>query len=278
MMTIAKELKDAGMKVKRIEELFSISHSTLYYEGNSSRDGWLAERIREIAYENPAYGYRRIWAVLRREGIGVNLKRVYRIYRGLRLQRQRRRRGRKVRDTNVGEAPVAKGPNDVWTMDFFFTKTDTGRKVKVLMIMDEYTRVMKPPIVDVSITSEDVVRHLDLIKVEHGRPKWIRCDNGSEFRAGVMGRYLKGERIKIHYIEKGKPFQNGYGESVIGKFRDECLVGYEYRDVEEAREKIEEWVRYYNEERPHSSLGYMTPKEYYEEWRRSNGISHNPNI
>ena len=83
---------------------------------------------------------------------------------------------------------------------------------------------------------------------------------------------MERKRVKVHYIEAGKPFQNGYGESVIGKFRDEYLVGYEYRDVKEAREKIEEWVRYYNEERPHSSLGYKTPKEYYEEWKERNGI------
>ncbi len=188
------------------------------------------------------------------------------------LQRMRKKkRGREYKGVKGG-VPVAERPEDVWTMDFFFTRTWDGVRVKVLIIMDEFTRVMKPPVVGRSITSEDVVWHLKGIEMEHGKPKWIRCDNGPEFRGKAMQRYLERERVKVHYIEVGKPFQNGYSESVIGKLRDECLVGYDYWDVEEAREKIEEWVRYYNEERSHSSLGYKTPKEYYDEWRKNNGI------
>ncbi len=272
MLGIVKDLKASGMKVKRIEELFSISHSVIYYRKAGSRDRELEDKIRDIAYKHPAYGYRRIWAKLRREGIEVNIKRVYRLYRDMGLQRMRKRKRMRRYKASMGEAPVAERPGDVWTMDFFFTRTWNGVRVKVLMIMDEFTRVMKPPMVKRSITSEDVVEHLEGIEKEHGKPRWIRCDNGSEFRGKAMQGYLERKRVKVHYIEAGKPFQNGYGESVIGKFRDECLVGYEYRDVKEAREKIEEWVRYYNEERPHSSLGYKTPKEYYEEWRERNGI------
>ena len=268
---MALKLKAAGMRLVRIKQLFHLSPSSLYYRPRKKQDYALVDKIKEIAFKYPSYGYRRIWAVLAREGFQLNIKKVYRLYRAVGLQRQRNRRQR-IKTSSAGYIPRATYPLSVWTMDFFFTRLRGGRRVKVLVVMDEFLRYAFVPLVDFSIGSEELVEHLEEIGGKDGFPRWIRCDNGPEFRAYPFVKFAEAKRIKIHYIDPGKPFQNGFSESFIGKFRDECLVGYEYENLREAREKISEWFRFYNEERPHSALGYKTPGEFYKQWRLSNGV------
>ena len=268
---MALKLKQVGMRLARIKQLFQLSPSSLYYQPRRKEDSGLMAKIKEIAFKHPCYGYRRIWAVLEREGFKVNIKKVYRLYRAARLQRQQKRK-RKIKIYATGYIPRPTHPFSVWTMDFFFTRLSSRKRVKVLVVMDEFLRYAFQPLVSFSIGSEEVVEHLEKIGKQEGFPRWTRCDNGPEFRASSFVKISKAKRIKIHYIDPGKPFQNGFSESFIGKFRDECLAGYEYRNLKEAREKICEWFRFYNEERPHSALGYRTPTEFYREWSLSNGV------
>lgn len=268
---MALKLKHAGMKLARIKQLFHLSPSSLYYQPRQRQDSALIAKIKEIAFKYPSYGYRRIWAVLKREGFQLNIKKVYRLYRAAGLQRQRKRK-RKIKTSSAGYIPKATHPFSVWTMDFFFTRLTRGKRVKVLVVMDEFLRFAFEPLVDFSIGSQELVEHLEEIGKREGFPRWIRCDNGPEFRAASFVKFAEAKRIKLHYIDPGKPFQNGHSESFIGKFRDECLVGYEYENLREAREKISQWFRFYNEQRPHSALGYRTPTEFYKQWRLSNGV------
>ncbi len=265
------KLKKAGMRLRRIRELFSLSPSSLYYHPSRKEDPQLLAKLKEIALKYPSYGYRRCWALLRKMGFKVNIKKVYRLYREAGLQRPQRRRRKKPHAASQLR-PVATQPFSVWAMDFFFTKLSNGRRVKVLVIMDEFLRFAFRPLVCFSIDGRQVAEHLRKIGQQMGFPIWFRCDNGPEFRSRSFVEFAASHRVKIHYIEPGKPFQNGFSESFIGRFRDECLVGYEYESLAEAKEKIEEWFRFYNEERPHSALGYRSPAEFYKQWSLTNGV------
>ncbi len=260
---MVKELNRLGVPVTVACKRLGISRSTYYYRGKD-REEHLKNAIMEIAYKYPSFGYRRITAVLRHQGFRVNHKRVYRLYRELNLQKSAKRRGYKKK-SDYREPPSAEYPNQVWSLDIIEDKTESGRRIRILNVIDVYSRYAFPPLVDTSITGEKAAEHLERLISTYGPPKLILRDDGSEFRSGDFGRIVKKYRIEEAVIPPGKPFKNGYVESFHSRLREELLSAEIFEDLEDARRKISAWVEWYNTERPHSSLGYRAPLEVFNE-------------
>jgi putative transposase len=222
----------------------------------------LIGRIRQLAMKHPRFGYRRIWACLRREGTKVDLKKVYRLWKLEKLSLPKRRPRKPRAKPTVGIMPKAEKANQIWTYDFVFDQSLSSKSLKMLTLIDEYTRECLAVEVGVSMTSEKVRGVLQRVCLEKGFPKQIRSDNGSEFIAQAVNDWLTENGVKSIFIEPGKPWQNGKGESFNGKLRDECLSREWFSSVREAQVVIEGWRKFYNEERPHSSLEYLTPMEF----------------
>ena len=212
--------------------------------------------------KHPRFGYRRIWACLRREGTKVNLKKVYRLWKLEKLSLPKRRPRKPGAKPTVGIMPKAEKANQIWTYDFVFDQSLSSKSLKMLTLIDEYTRECLAVEVGVSMKGEKVRGVLQRVCLEKGFPKQIRSDNGSEFIAQAVNDWLTENGVKSIFIEPGKPWQNGKGESFNGKLRDECLSREWFSSVREAQVVIEGWRKFYNEERPHSSLEYLTPMEF----------------
>jgi putative transposase len=248
-----------GANQQRACGLMQIAVSSFRYRRRRSDDG-LRERLRELAREKPRYGYRRLHVLLRRSGEAVNHKRVHRVYReaGLSLRRKKRkhcvRAGQPLR--------VCTAANQEWALDFAHDAVGCGRAIRVLSVMDGYTRECLALEVDTSFASRRVTRVLEQIIVERGVPQAIRCDNGPELTSRHFLAWCIERKIELVHIQPGRPMQNGRVESFHGKLRDECLRVNWFGNLFEARRKIAAWRMEYNEERPHSSLGYRTPEEF----------------
>jgi len=221
----------------------------------------LTERIIELATQYGRYGYRRITAMLRRENWEVNHKRVERIWRreGLKVpQKQPKRKRLWLNDGScIRLRPEYK--DHVWSYDFVKSATADGRKFRILTIIDEYTRECLALYVARSITSREVIEQLYDLFLLRGVPKYIRSDNGSEFTAGAIRKWLAELRVTTLYIEPGSPWENGYNESFNGKLQDELLKREIFMTLAEAKILAERWRYEYNHIRPHSSLGYRPP-------------------
>jgi transposase InsO family protein len=218
----------------------------------------------ELVKEHPRYGYRRIAAKLRQEGWEVNRKRVYRLWRreGLKVPQKKRKRRRLGKSENACSRRRAERVNHVWAWDFVFDRTPSGSPLKWLSIVDEYTRECLALKVDRSITSEDVIDTLAELFAIRGVPEHIRSDNGPEFIALAIQRWMKQVEIETLYIAPGAPWENGYAESFHSKLRDEFLAMEEFENLTAARRLTAAWKEDYNHQRPHSSLGYVTPAEF----------------
>lgn len=224
----------------------------------------LVARMLELARQHPRYGYRMITAKLRQEGWQVSRKRIYRLWRreGLKVPKKKRKRRRLGTSSNGCHRRRAEGKNDVWCWDFTFDRTTSGSPLKWLSIEDEFTRESLALKVDRSIISEDVIDTLAELFAMRGVPRHIRSDNGPEFVAKAVQRWLGQVNIEALYIEPGSPWENGYAESFNSRFRDEFLAVEEFESLTAARRLTAAWREDYNHHRPHSSLGYLTPVEY----------------
>jgi putative transposase len=222
-------------------------------------DEELRERLVAAAWEKPRWGYRRLQILVDRGG-HVNHKRVYRVYREAGLMIRRKTRKRLVRSGAPRPAPT--GPNQEWALDFVHDAAESGRKFRTLSVLDVYTREALALEVDTSIGSRRVTRVLESILAERGKPTVIRCDNGPEFTSRHFVAWCLEQGIELVHIEPGKPVQNPHVESFHGRLREECLNASWFGNLFDARRKIGEWRVEYNEERPHSSLGYKTPNEF----------------
>jgi transposase InsO family protein len=221
----------------------------------------LTSRILELAATFGRYGYRRITALLRREGLVVNRKRVERIWRqeGLKVPSKQPKRGRIWLNDGSCVRHRAEYQNHVWTYDFVEDRTRDGRKLRFLNVVDEYTRKSLGILVARSLKSFDVLNCLADLFLTEGVPDYIRSDNGSEFASHQLRAWLSNLKVKTLFIEPGSPWENGYIESFNGKFRDEFLSLEVFDSLAEARVLTERWRRLYNTIRPHSSLGYRPP-------------------
>jgi len=254
-------LKGRGLSERRACQLVRLSRSSLHYEAVASQDRRLAERIGTLAVQHRHYGYRRIWALLRRDGERVNVKRVYRLWREAGLSQGRKRRKRRYKSRGVVPCQATHA-HHVWTYDFVQDACLNGRKLKVLTVADEHTRYGLALAVRTRMGSRQVIEVLDRLFRQHGAPGWLRSDNGPEFVAKAVRRWLAAQGTGPMYIEPGCPWQNGYAESFNGHFREECLNAEAFANPAEAKIVVEQWRRYYNHERPHSRLGYLTPAEF----------------
>ena len=222
----------------------------------------LKARIIKIATEFGRYGYRRVTAILRQEGWDVNVKRVHRIWReeGLKVPQKQPKRGRLWLASGSTIRHRPEHPNHVWSYDFVMDRTRDGRPLKMLTVVDEYTRECLAIEVKRRLTSEEVMDVLADLFLERGCPEFIRSDNGPEFIAIALRKWFDDLVIAPLYIHPGSPWENGYIESFNGKLRDEFLNGELFYTLLEAQVLIERWRHYYNKKRPHSSLGYQAPE------------------
>ncbi len=230
----------------------------------------LKQRVKKLAARQPRYGYRRVGALLRKEGYRVNLKKLHRIWQELGLQVPQRRRkwrhaGSKENACNIKEAVF---PNDIWAYDFVSDQTSDGRLLKILAVVDEFTRRPLAVYPARSIKAAKVTVILRDLFGRYGVPRFIRSDNGPELVTRSLKDYLKLYEVGPLYIEKGAPWQNGFAESFNSRLRDELLDRETFASVFEAKVMLENYRKEYIERRPHSSLGYLTPQQYLENYNQ----------
>jgi len=249
------------LSCRRACVLLRVARSALAYAARRpGRDGALVATLQRLAAAHPRYGYRRMWALLRRRGLAVNPKRVHRLWRCAGLALPRRRPRRKLR-TGARVRPLADRPNAVWTYDLIHDACTDGTRFKCLTVVDEFTRECLAITVARSLPADRALQGLMQLVARRGAPQYLRSDNGPEFIASRIRRWLGRAGITTAYIDPGKPWQNGVGESFHSRFRDECLNQEAFFTVREAAVLIEQYRRTYNEARPHSSLHYHTPTE-----------------
>jgi putative transposase len=251
-----------GLSVRRACGVIGFSRPSLgCRESVKPDEEGLRRRLKELAQVRRRFGCRRLHVMLRREGVRINHKRTERLYReeGLMLSIRRRKKLASLLRT---ELPKPTHRNHIWSMDFMRDALANGRTIKVLAIVDEYTRKCFRIEVDTSINGVRVVRVLNEISQAEGLPEIIIIDNGPEFIGKALDAWAYQRGVKLAFITPGKPVENAYIESFNGRFRDECLNENWFMTLEQAREIVEEWRVDYNTERPHSSLDYMTPEEF----------------
>ena len=251
---------EVSVSQRRACGLMKVPRASCRYRRRRSEDPGLRTRLRELAETRRRFGYRRLQVLLLREGWQVNHKRIYRLYveekLGLRRKRGRKRSG--VRQPLLEPT----GANQVWSVDFMTDALSSGRRFRTLNIVDDYTREAVAIEVDTSLSGLRVARLLEELNKQRGLPAQIRSDNGPEFTSRALDQWAYEHGIRWHYIQPGRPMENGYVESFNGRLRDECLNENWFGDLAEARETIEAWRQDYNQCRPHSALGYRTPEEF----------------
>jgi putative transposase len=231
-----------------------------YVPQRPQMDAVLVARLKELGEQYPRYGYLMLHELLRREALVVNRKRTYRLYCDLGMQVRMKKRKKLVRPRIPMEVPTA--ANQRWSLDFVHDQLSNGRRLKVLNIVDDYSRVCVGQLVDLSISGERMARHLDEIAGARGLPKRIVMDNGPEMTSKAMFMWSQKTGVKLHFIQPGKPTQNAFVESFNGRFRDGCLNQQWFRTLADARSIIGSWREHYNQVRPHSALNYRSPADY----------------
>lgn len=250
-----------GISERRACRWIGVSRSGIRYTARPDTNGALRQRLRVLAEERRRFGYRRLHVLLKREGWAINHKRVQRLYRleGLSLRRKRRRK----RAASLRVAPTAPTRvNQRWSMDFMMDALRAGRRLRLLNIVDDYSRECLAIEVAHSLTGRHVTDVLERLVRSRGKPAVLLSDNGPEFASRVLDQWAYTHDIRLQFIEPGKPSQNAYIESFNGKLRDECLNENVFLNLIDVRHTLETWRCDYNCTRPHSSLGNMTPEEY----------------
>jgi putative transposase len=233
-----------GMSERRVCGLFGVWRSSCRYQRKPDRNDELREQLVELAHQRPRFGYRRLGVLLSREGQHINHKRLFRVYRAAGLSVKRNRRKKLVR---VGVSqPVLTAPNHEWSLDFVYDALATGRSVRVLSVVDNFTRECLALEVDSCFSSQRVTRVLDNVIAQRGTPKALRMDNGPELTSRHFLAWCVERKIATNYIQPGKPMQNGHIESFNGRLRDECLNASWFRNLFDARGRIASWRDDYN--------------------------------
>jgi putative transposase len=262
-------VRDWGLSIRKSCRLAGISRNHLNAPYRLKEEELRAE-IRRLSFKFSRFGYRRIHTMLEKQGWIVNLKRVRRIRREEGLQVKKRRRKRKKSGGVTFMVPEqAKAPNHVWTVDFMLDRLNRGSSIRLLTVVDEFTRESLCIRVERSLKAEDVRLTLEALFKDYGTPAYLRSDNGSEFVARCLQDWLAEQGTRPLFIDPGCPWQNGKCESFNGRFREECLDMEWFDSLKEAQLVVEAWREHYNTERPHSSLGYLTPVEFIQHWQKN---------
>jgi putative transposase len=267
---LASCFQGRGVSMSRACALLGICRRRLKYTSRRD-DAELVERLKALAAAHPRMGARQLWRMLRLDGLVVNLKRVRRLCRqhGLLLKQKRRRKRRGI---GCGMPCRAAYPNHVWSYDFMEDRTESGRKLRILTVVDEFTRRSLEVEVEHRMNAKFVAQTLLKLFAEHGAPMFIRSDNGPEFIAKFLMRVLKIHGVEARHIDPGSPWQNGIDERFNGTLREECLNLETFHNRDHARVLVKAYLRFYNHRRPHSSLGRaMTPQGFYERWKKQQG-------
>ncbi|ATU94726.1 transposase (plasmid) [Phyllobacterium zundukense] len=254
-------MNEKNYSQRRACGLVGIDPRVYRYRSSRADDADLRHRMRELASERRRFGYRRLHILLKREGVEVNWKKLYRLYKEERLT-VRKRGGRKRALGTRAPMAIPQGPNQRWSLDFVSDSLTDGRRFRVLCVIDDFSRECLATVVDNSISGTRVGRELDRIVEHRGIPCMVVSDNGTELTSNAILEWQQERQVDWHYIAPGKPMQNGFIESFNGRLRDECLNEHLFTSYRHARQIIEEWRIDYNLNRPHTSLDGMTPYEF----------------
>ncbi len=264
-MAVAHVQRELGVSERRACRAIGQHRSTQRYEPlEKEEEKRLVQEMLALVAKHPRYGYRFVWALLRKAGWQVNRKRIYRLWRqeGLKVPQKQHKKRRLGHSANSCVRRKAEHKDHVWTWDFIHDRTTNGRPLKWLSIVDEYTRECLALEVERGITAQEVIDVLvELFRIR-GVPEHIRSDNGPEFIAQMIRRWLSHASVETLYVEPGAPWENGYAESFHSRLRDELTNREEFYNLAEAKHLAEAWRLEYNQRRPHSSLGYQTPAEF----------------
>jgi putative transposase len=248
-----------GVSIRRACRVFLLDTSTYHYRSRRSGQAELEQRIREICQTRVRYGYRRVHVLLRREGRPINQKRTRRIYRELGLQLRNKTPKRRVKAKLRDDRRPATRSNETWAMDFVHDQLATGRKVRVLTIVDTFSRFSPALEPRLTFRGTDVVEILEGVCKQVGFPATIRLDQGSEFVSRELDLWAYQRGVTLDFSRPGKPTDNAFIEAFNGRFRAECLNAHWFMSLADAREKVEDWRKYYNEDRPHGAIGNKPP-------------------
>jgi putative transposase len=254
-------IREKSYTQRRACRLVGLEPKTYRYATKRPDDAVLRQRLKDLASQRRRFGYRRLHLLLRRQGLVVNRKKLYRLYREERLM-VRKRGGRKRALGTRAPMAIPQGPNQRWSLDFVSDALASSRKFRVLTVVDDFSRECLALVVDNSLSGVRVARELDRIVTMRGAPCMVVSDNGTELTSHAILAWQEDHGVEWHYIAPGKPTQNGFVESFNGKLRDECLNEHLFASLPEARNIIEEWRIDYNTLRPHSSLNGLTPAEF----------------
>jgi putative transposase len=254
-------IEKCGFSQRKACRFVNLHRSVGRYSHLRQEDKALKEKMISIAHERKRFGYRRIHILLKNEGEHVNHKKVYRLYRetGLKVLK---RGGRKRALGSRLPVIAMQNPNERWSLDFVSDALADGRRIRILTVVDDFTRECLKMVVDTSLNGKRVIRELSHLVADKGFPKAIVSDNGTEFTSHAVIKWFQECKVDWQYIQPGKPMQNGYIESFNGKLRDECLNEHWFLSLQEAKEIIEKWRFDYNNIRPHSSLKGMSPQQF----------------
>jgi putative transposase len=248
------------VSVSRACKIVSLPRSQFYYDSVKD-DTLVIEALQDLAFKHPSYGFRKLFAYIRRSGKQWNHKRVYRIYKLLKLNKKRKGKRRlpvRIKQPLMRQTQI----NNTWSMDFMSDSMVGNRKFRTFNVMDDCSREALAIDIDTSLSSKRIIRILDRIIELRGKPTAIRADNGPEFTSKDLELWAKDRAITIQFIQPGKPTQNGYIERFNRLYREAVLDAYLFFDLYEVRRLTEEWIEEYNERRPHEALNNMTPAEW----------------
>lgn len=250
---------DWNVSIRRACGVLLVDTSSYHYKSRRPGQAHLEQRIKDICQTRVRYGYRRVHVMLCREGWSINMKKTRRIYRELGLQLRNKTPKRRVKAKLREDRVDATRPNETWAMDFVHDQLATGKKLRVLAVVDIFSRYV--PVIDprFSYRGEDVVQKLEMVCKKTGYPRTIRVDQGSEFISRDLDLWAYTNGVTLDFSRPGKPTDNAFIEAFNGRFRVECLNAHWFLTLADAQEKMEDWRRYYNEERPHGAIGNLAP-------------------